>query len=76
MGMKFNGILKGTMKISFKMNEILDFNLIVSFDLYDHVLVKMFSQGTHMQFSQRLPWKQWGERLFSSKFSVRLPKWL
>ena len=26
------------MKICFKMNEILDFNLIVSFDLYEHVL--------------------------------------
>ena len=31
MGMKFNGILKGTMKISFKMNEILDFNLYCKF---------------------------------------------
>ena len=27
MGMKSDGILKGTMKICFKMNEILDFNL-------------------------------------------------
>ena len=35
-----------------------------------HTNFKMFSQWTHMECSQRLPWKQWGEDLLAQ--NVRL----